>query len=335
MEAYEFKKAIIFDCDNVLWRGIVGEGPIEHNTALQQDIVMFARRGVIIGLCSKNNEADVATSLDGQPLTDEFIAVKRINWLDKATNLASIVQELNIGIDSIVFVDDSPFELGLIRNALPAVLAILPEELDSAVSRWFNLSGDLTKTQQYKENRQRAQAQVQFQDIEAYLASLEMVLTIKRNDKTSTERVAELTQKTNQFNLTTKRYTVEQINNFMSWMPTHYVYTLAVRDKFGNSGLTGVCIITGCVIDTFLLSCRIIGRNIEYAFLDYIINDLERHNNYAALIGKFVDKDKNIQTKDFYSRCGFKNVNTTDDVTTFTLRFDDYNLKVPKYFIYE
>ena len=146
------KKAIIFDCDNTLWRGVVGEGSIEHNTDIQQDIVFLANRGVIIGLCSKNNDQDVMDALKDQVLKDDFISVKRINWKDKASNLQEIAEELNIGLDAIVFIDDSPFELNLIMDKLPEVLAVTPDKLMDVALLHFDLSGDITKTQQLGEN---------------------------------------------------------------------------------------------------------------------------------------------------------------------------------------
>lgn len=300
----KLKKAIIFDCDNTLWFGVIGEGNVIPDTNLQNQIVMLAKRGVIIGLCSKNNIEDVQQQLQQQPLTDEYISVKRVNWKDKVSNLKEIAEELNIGLDAIVFVDDSYFELNLVKRELPQVLSILPDQLTRVVMEWFDLSGDLLKTQQYKANYERAKVREQFTDIDDYLRSLEMKLNIKLNDRSQISRISELTQKTNQFNLTTHRYTEKQIEQFMK---SNLVYSLSVRDKYGDSGLVGVCIVVGSCIDTFLLSCRVLGRNIEYAFLDQVIGFIRRYSSYA-LVGRYIESEKNKQVRDFYTDCGFQSI---------------------------
>ena len=332
MEKEKQKKAIIFDCDNTLWKGIVGEEKIIHDSEMQRDIVFLANHGVIIGLCSKNNEQDVLSALQDQIFKEDFISVKRINWKDKVSNLREIAQELNIGLDAIVFVDDSLFERELIKKYLPEVLTIFPTDLMKMVVRWFDLKGDFTKTQQYKENYLRVKAQEQFTDINDYLASLDMVLTIKVNDKSQIMRIAELTQKTNQFNLTTIRLTEERIIDFMQY--PFRTYSLSVKDKFGDNGLTGVCIICGNNICVFLLSCRILGRGIEYVFMDFVIDDLKK-NGYQAIIGKYIESEKNVQTQIFYSNCGFECINIIEQTITFAIRFENYKKVAKNHFRYE
>jgi len=297
------KKAIIFDCDNTLWDGILGEGEVITKD-IQKDIIFLANRGVIIGLCSKNNEADVLEALKTQPLTIDYISVHRINWNDKASNLREIAQELNIGLDAIVFVDDSDFEVNLIKTCLPEVLAIYPDNLMDTANNHFDLSGSFTKTQQYKENYKRVQYSKEFNDITDYLNSLDMTLTIKINDFDSINRISELTQKTNQFNLTGVRLTPFEVEVLME--EGHLIYSLSVKDKFGDNGLTGVCVIDQSkTITIFLLSCRILGRGVEFAFMDYIMNDLrERGVEYVhAFYWRF---NKNIQVESFYSNLNFK-----------------------------
>lgn len=325
------KKAVIFDCDNTLWRGVVGEDVIEHNTEIQKTAIMLAEKGVIVGLCSKNNEDDVLATLKTGLLTLDYISVYRINWKDKASNLKEIIEELNIGADAVVFVDDSKFEISLIQDLLPEVTGIYPHELLLTIAKYFDLSGSILKTKQYKENYNRAKAKEQFSDIEDYLRSLDMCLSIKVNDTLSTARIAELTQKTNQFNLTTKRYKESEICDLMS---DGLVYSLSVRDKFGDNGLTGVCIIKGNVIDTFLLSCRILGRNIEYAFLDWVIRDV-MHSGLYWLMGSYIATPKNKQTKCFYSDMGFTCIHVTGDDLTFVLPFISYESKAIDYIRYE
>jgi FkbH-like protein len=331
MERSKFKKAIIFDCDGTLWDGVIGEGTVTYNANIEQDIAFLASRGVIIGICSKNNEGDVAYALENELLIDKYISVKRVNWNDKASNLKEIAEELNIGLDAIVFVDDSEFEVNLVMSTLPEVLAIFPHELMSTVNKWFDLSGDMTKTQQYKENYQRAKAQEQFTDINDYLASLEMILSIKVNDTTQIPRISELTQKTNQFNLTTQRYTEEEIALAME---QGRVYSLSVKDRFGDNGLTGVCIWKSNVIEVLLLSCRILGRGIEYAFMDYIVTNLF-FNNKTMLMAKYVKSAKNIQTKDFYSKLGFELTASYNNNEYYFVELQEYEHKSAKHFRYE
>lgn len=304
MEKSKLKKAIIFDCDNTLWQGVIGEDDILPNIELQNDIIFLARRGVIIGLCSKNNEQDVMDELKHQPLEEQYISVRRINWKDKVSNLKEIAEELNIGLDAMVFVDDSEFEINLIRSELPEVMAIYPKELMWNVIDYFDLTGDFTKTQQYRENYQHAKAQEQFTDINDYLTSLDMELTIAVNNGDHIPRVAELTQKTNQFNLTTFRYDEMNIKYFI-----HYggdVFTLSVKDRFGDNGITGACIIFDDTIDIFLLSCRILGRGIEYAFMDKIIERYKNNKHCRELCGVYNPTKKNGQVATFYSSIGFK-----------------------------
>jgi FkbH-like protein len=231
----------------------------------------------------------------------------------------------------MVFVDDSDFEVNLIRETLPEVLAIYPFQLMTTVLEYFDLSGDLTKTQQYKENYQRTKAKEQFTNIDEYLTSLDMILTIKLNEGAHIKRIAELTNKTNQFNLTTLRYTQEDIVDMMSWC---YIYSLSVKDKFGDSGITGVCIIKANRIDAFLLSCRILGRNIEYAFLDYVINHVKNFG-YQALMASYSPTAKNKQTEKFYANIGFECIDVSDERTWFSLIFENYKYKPPQYFKYE
>jgi len=330
------KKAIIFDCDNTLWQGVVGEDKIIHDTEIQQDILFFAHKGVIIGLCSKNNEQDVLDALRGV-LREEFISVKRINWKDKVSNLKEIAQELNIGLDAMVIVDDSEFERELIKKQLPEVIAIHPKDLMITVLENFDLTGSILKTQQYRANYQRAKAQEQFTDISEYLRSLDMVITVKLNDTSQIPRIAELTQKTNQFNLTTQRLTEADVKDLMI---ESKVYSLSVRDRFGDNGLTGVCIIVDWdapeygIIAVFLLSCRILGRGIEFAFMDAIMRDLKK-SKYTHLYAEYIPTPKNKQVELFYPNLGFERCSGDKDEYVYCVDILKYESKAAKHFCYE
>lgn len=298
----KLKKAIIFDCDNTLWLGVLGEDKIIPNYEIQQNAVSLANHGVIIGICSKQNYADVMDALRKQILTGEYISVSRVNWKDKVSNLIEIAQELNIGLDAIVFVDDSEFERGLVSQMLPEVLTIEPVELMTAAVNWFDLSGNISKTEQYKANYNRIKAQEQFVNIDDYLKSLDMVLTIRINEREHAARIAEMTQKTNQFNLTTVRLREEDVLRMMN---THMFFSLSVKDRFGDHGITGTCMVVDSTIEIFLLSCRILGKGIEYALLDYVMKELTKSEE-KEISARYYKTNKNEQVRFFYKNAGFK-----------------------------
>lgn len=358
----KLKKVIIFDCDNTLWKGILGEDGFDkidmsktspdgsvYNT-IQQIAIFLSKRGVLVGLCSKNNEQDVSDVLMNHPdiiLKNEYITIKKVNWLDKATNLKSIAAELNIGIDSMVFVDDSSFEINLIKEQIPEIVTLqvssaifeYPNQLLKYVYKYFNLSmnsEDAKKTEIYKQQFIRESSKNQYETIDDYLSSLNISLTIFNDDLSLIPRIAQLTQKTNQFNLTTKRYTENQILNFMENSDEH-VFAVSVKDKFGDNGLTGVCIIRknpqnnkDAVIDTVLMSCRIIGRNIEFAFFDYIVQWLNQ-NQYLSISAEFIPTKKNTQVESFYDGLGFNLITNISDLKQYSIKLSDYKKKRIEY----
>lgn len=352
----KLKKAIIFDCDNTLWKGIIGEDGMKNIdmssnskfgkpfNRIQQIAVYLSKRGIIVGICSKNNEQDVIDVFQNHPdmvLKEEHIVIKKVNWIDKASNLRAIAEELNIGIDSLVFVDDSNFEINLVKEQLPEVLTIqvptnstdYPDLLLKNIYTYFNLSlnsDDARKTEMYKQQFERENSKSAFTSIDDYLSSLEIKLDILKNDNTHTPRISQLTQKTNQFNLTTERYTETQIEQFTT---TELVYAMFVKDKFGDNGLTGICIakkdsnnLNNVIIDSLLMSCRIIGRNIEFAFLNYIINDLQ-HYGYTSITALYKPTKKNAQVEDFYEKMGFNLEQKIDNNKEYSLNIDNF---VPK-----
>lgn len=358
----KLKKAIIFDCDNTLWKGVLGEDGLDkidmsktsHNgqiyNKIQQIAVYLSQHGVLIGLCSKNNEQDVLEVFSTHTdivLKNNFITIKKINWEDKASNLKLISSELNIGLDSIVFVDDSPFEINLINEQLPEVVTIqvptaiyeFPNLLLQNVYKYFNLSvneEDAKKTEIYKQQFEREDSKNKFKTIDDYLFSLDISLTIQKDDISQVTRIAQLTQKTNQFNLTTIRYTENQILGFVQ-NATNYVFTISVEDKFGDSGLTGLCIVKrndfdskNAIIDTFLLSCRIIGRNIEFAFIDYLVDWLT-DNKFETINAKFELTKKNEQVLHFFDELGFKLESQIEESKQYHININDYIKKQIQY----
>ena len=325
--ALKRKKCLVLDLDNTLWGGVLGEDGIEGVQIngdypgkayhyWQEGIKELERKGVILAICSKNNQTDVEALFAARemPLSLKDFACMRINWNDKATNIREIAQELNIGLDSMVFVDDNPTERELIRQQLPMVAVpewpAQPYELPMFYARLVNdyfsvytlTDEDKKKTEQYRQNANRAQAQAQFTDMEDFLRSLEMRLTIAPATDVSIPRIAQMTQKTNQFNLTTKRYTEDDIRSLVA--KEAKIWTLSVADRFGDNGIIGLMILkpeNGWNIDTLLMSCRVLGKGIEEAFFKTVISRYE-----GALTAQYIPTAKNEQVADFYDRMGMK-----------------------------
>lgn len=327
--AMKRKKCLVLDLDNTLWGGVLGEDGIEGIKLggdypgkafhyFQEALLELSKSGVILAVCSKNNENDVLEAWEKNPfmvLKKDNFATWRINWTDKATNMKELAEELNIGLDSFVFVDDNPTERELIRQALPMVevpeFPVHPYEFPvffkELVEKYFRVyaltAEDKNKTEQYKANAQRSQAKQHFSDFDSYLRSLEMQLTIEDANEFSIPRIAQMTQKTNQFNLTTKRYTEADIRSFVNdgWR----IWTLGVADKFGDNGITGCMMVNGDTIDTFLLSCRVLGKGIEKAFLRKVLSVL-KDDGIRNVRADYIPTAKNGQVKDFYDKCGFQ-----------------------------
>lgn len=325
--ALKRKKCLVLDLDNTLWGGVLGEDGIEGIQVdgdypskafhyWQEGIKELERQGVILAICSKNNQADVEALFAARemPLRLEDFACVRINWNDKAANIRAIAEDLNIGLDSFVFVDDNPTERELIKQQLPMVavpdfpkhpygLTLLYEQLVRTYFSVYSLTKeDLKKTEQYRQNAIRAQAQAQFTDMEVFLRSLEMQLTIREATEVIIPRIAQMTQKTNQFNLTTKRYTESEIRSLLD--KGAQIWTLAVADRFGDNGITGLMILkpeNGWIIDTLLMSCRVLGKGIEEAFFKSVIS---RYN--GVLTAQYIPTAKNGQVAEFYERMGLK-----------------------------
>lgn len=330
------KKALILDCDNTLWNGILGEdgpdgidmSPQDKTGApyaeIQHMAVALNQKGVIIGLCSKNNPEDVDDVLQTHPdivLKEDFITIKAVNWKDKVSNLREMATTLNIGLDSFVFVDDSDFEVNLVREQLPEVTVVqvprkrylYPSWLRQHLSLFYTTSQsqeDLQKQQMYQAQVQRTTAKQRFDTLDDYLASLEIELTLYMDDASIIPRMAQMTQKTNQFNLTTKRYTETEIEHFVR-DESYRTIAFEVSDRFGNSGITGLCILEmnfstkTATIDSLLMSCRVLGRNIEYRFFDCIVDYLKQLQT-KVLKAIYRPTLKNSQVSDLYDRYGFQ-----------------------------
>jgi FkbH-like protein len=328
-----YYKALVLDCDNTLWGGVIGEdlasgiriGPYGDPGSLfwevQHELLALQHRGVLLCLCTKNEPSDIDAVLASHPnmvLRDEHFVMKCANWDDKVTNLQRIATELNIGLDALVFLDDSPFECEAVRGQLPMVKTMqVPHNLSeypgliARIKDLFPEQGtspeSAAKTKQYRLRARAAEQRAEFATQEEYLASLRLRVTVRRNELASVARIAELTQKSNQFNLTTRRHTDREIRSFMESNDAA-VYSIHVADKFGDAGLTGVVVVNfdrPARVDTFLLSCRVLGRGIETSFWNAILDDA-RARGCRNVTAEYLPTAKNAQVEDFWSRLGLE-----------------------------
>ncbi|MGH9642069.1 MAG: HAD-IIIC family phosphatase [Terriglobales bacterium] len=350
-------KALIVDLDNTLWGGIIGEDgmvgikcgaeyPGAAFQALQRTLLDLSRRGILLGICSKNNLDDAMEALEKHPgmlVRAKDFAAMRINWGDKSQNLREIAQELNIGIDALAFLDDNPFEREQIRAALPEItvidIAANPMEYAAAVrdcpvfERLSLSAEDQQRTAMYAVERQRADAEHKFQSKEDFFRYLEQEADLDPVAELTLARVAQLTQKTNQFNVTTRRYTEAQIAE-MAKRPDWHIFSIKVRDRFGDHGLVGVAITRDeadhCEIDTFLLSCRVIGRTVETALLAHIAKTAAERG-CKRLIGWFLPTRKNAPARDFYQQHGFVREQSNDTGTLWVLDLNTSTLSSPEW----
>jgi FkbH-like protein len=338
------RKVLVFDLDNTIWGGIVGEdgpenlkvgGPYPGSAYrdLQQVILQLHRRGVVLAINSHNNEQDVAEVLGRHPgmiLRPEHIAASRINWQDKAVNMLELAEELGLGVESFVFLDDNPAQCERIRQALPEVL-VVPQEGEPA-ARAAVLAGlgvfdslgfsdeDRARGGFYRTEAQRVRLKRSAPSLDEYLRSLEMRLLIEPVSPQNIGRVADLTQRTNQFNLTTPRHSRDSL---LAWLGEagREGYAFRLADRFGDYGLIGVtlCRRDGdtVVIEAFLMSCRVLKRSVEDAILSFLVNRaVER--GASRVRGLFRPSRKNAQVADFYSRRGFQETaSRADDAITY------------------
>jgi FkbH-like protein len=328
------RKCLVLDLDNTLWGGVVGEeGPAgvkigpgdpegEAFLEFHHRLKALQAQGVLLAVCSKNNPEDVAELFDSRPeiplrLAD-FAAVE-ISWEPKHEGLKKIAAALNIGTDSLVFVDDNPAEVSLIQQMLPEVKTVLlppdPAEYVAVIDRLTDfertavLAEDSRKTAQYRENREREALRTASGELGTYLASLRTELAITRARRDDLPRVHQLFTKTNQFNLTTQRYTPSEVERFIA-SPICELWVVRGRDRFGDLGAIGVVLLRrdGRVvyIDSFLMSCRAMGRGIETAIMNHVKHRLLDEPGHLELRGRYVPTAKNKPVETFYEDQGFR-----------------------------
>jgi FkbH-like protein len=322
------KKCIVLDLDNTLWGGIVGEdgpqgitlslaAPGAYFVAFQQALLDLHNRGVILAINSANNPADALEAIRSNPnmiLKEQHFAAMRINWEDKVENMRSLAAELNIGLDAMVFMDDSAHNRAAMRGALPEVetpelpqdpaeyarfLHALPYFASAAITDEDKMRGNM-----YVTERLRKEAEKAYPDRQSFLAGLGLTMEFKENDESSSMRIAQLTEKTNQFNTRKIPFTNDELLAYMH-EPAHRVYSARVTDRFGDHGLIAVALVRSApetwTIESLLMSCRVIGRGIEDAFISKIA---ERAADAGAetLRVTFEPTAKNIPAREFVER---------------------------------
>ncbi|HVU88703.1 MAG TPA: HAD-IIIC family phosphatase [Pirellulales bacterium] len=325
------RKVVVFDLDDTIWGGVVGEvglaglalgedGIGRAFQDVQRELLKLSDTGILLAACSKNNPEDAWSAFDQHPgmvLQRKHLVASRVNWQDKATNLRELAKELNLGIDSFVFLDDNPVERELIRQMLPEVLvpelpedpALRPDFVRSAP--WFHrlrvTSEDRQRGESYRVQKLGTDLRASSATFEGFLASLAQEVTIEPVNQASVGRAVQLCQRTNQFNLTTPRYTLADLEQFLR-NPAVELHTLSVRDRFGDHGITGLAIVryteAGAEIDTLLLSCRVLGRRVEDTLLSFLASRA-RDRGASQFVGKYIATPKNGQVSTFFTDRGF------------------------------
>ena len=330
------RKVLILDLDNTVWGGVIGDDGLEGikiaqgdatgeaHLAVQRLALDLRKRGIVLAVSSKNTDEVARAPFEQHPemlLKLDHIAVFQANWNDKATNIQAIAEELSLGLDSMVFLDDNPMERGLVRKLLPQVaVPELPAEptyyaRTLAAGGYFEAiafaSEDLKRAGFYQDNAKRASLQKQVGGVDAYLASLDMTITFQPFDATGRARIVQLINKSNQYNLTTRRYTDPEVTAAEN---DPEVFTLQVRlaDVFGDNGMISVIICRPGEaevwdIDTWLMSCRVLGRKVEHMVLREILEHA-RAAGVHKLAGIYRPTDRNKLVVDHYAKLGFTKV---------------------------
>ena len=308
------KKVLICDCDNVLWNGIAGEENIfvdERNVLFQNMLIEFYNKGILLCLCSRNLQKNIDWAFANlkMPLEKEHILISKINLDNKAENIQAISNELNLSVDSFVFVDDSDYELGLINNLLPEVETVKVNYDDmTCLEQIKSLFGeqpvqDINRTQLYIQQKEREKTKLHVSTVAEYNNSLETKWVCAVDDITHAERIAELSQRTNQFNLSGTRYSKEQITEFIEDKSKHMI-SLSVRDKYGDMGIIGAAVVSvfenSAVIDSFFLSCRAFDRGFESVLME----EIKKYCKDKSLSGVYTPTGKNARYADFYNKNG-------------------------------
>jgi FkbH-like protein len=346
------RKCLVLDLDNTLWGGVIGDDGIggirigqgdpegEGFLLFQRYVKTLQMRGVILAVCSKNDERTAREVFEKHPdmiLRLDDISCFVANWTDKATNLRSIAQQLNIGLDSLVFVDDNPAERSIIRQMVPEVavpeISVDPVEFVEVLERhrYFQVatlgSEDFKRTEYYRANAQRAEIQASTGGLEDFLRSLEMTATIGPIQATTLERTTQLINKSNQFNLTTRRRSVAEVMT-LTQSPDWVTVTVTLSDRFGDNGL--ISVVLGHVqqdvleVDTWLMSCRVLKRGVERFLLNHLCEEAIARK-LKCIRGEYIPTARNDLVRNHYAELGFRSVEAKPDgYTVWELPLADY-----------
>ena len=327
------KRCIVLDLDNTLWGGIVGEDgfngiklgsgpPGNAFVEFQKHLLGLYHRGILLAINSKNNLDDAMEVIEKHPdmiLRKEHFACMRINWNDKVSNLKEISEELNFGLENFVFIDDDPINREFVRTSLPQIMTIdLPNDPAKYAQIFEEMNDfdvlkitdeDKKRGIMYSQQKERKSFEKSSTNLEEFLKNMKLKVTIQKADNFTIPRISQLILKTNQFNLTTKRYQLEDIEKF-SKDENMLVGCAQVEDKFGDNGVTGAFIVQSdgskeWILDTFLLSCRVMGREVEKSILGYIIKKA-KESGIEKIKAQFIPTQKNKPIENFLPDCGFK-----------------------------
>jgi FkbH-like protein len=338
------RRCLVLDLDDTVWGGIIGDDGVEGIRIAQGDSVGEAflaiqrmalslrERGIALAVSSKNEDATARIPFRKHPemlLREEHIAVFQANWKDKASNITAIAETLNLGLESLVFLDDNPVERELVRRTLPEVgVPELPE--DPALYPFALIAGgyfeatslseeDKKRAAFYEGNARRVQLKAEVADVDAYLASLNMEITFEPFDELGRARIAQLISKSNQFNLTTRRYSEADVAQIAA-EPDAFTLQVRLTDSIGDNGMISVIVcrktaVDTWTIDTWLMSCRVLGRRVE----EMVLREIGRNAALAGvgrLIGEYLPTERNMMVKDHYRKLGFALISEAADGTT-------------------
>jgi FkbH-like protein len=346
------RRVLVLDLDNTLWGGVIGDDGINgikigHGSSLgeaylsfQQYVLQLHERGIVLAISSKNNE-EIARSPfifhEDMVLKENHISVFRANWENKATNIIKIADELNLGLDSFVFFDDNPAERKLVREQLPDVFvpeiptdpafyasALAAAGLFEAV--YFSHE-DKIRINSYADNRRRKELRESSLDMNEYLKKLNMTATYSLVNNDGLKRVVQLISKTNQFNLTTKRFSEQEVSSRMD-NDKYFSLQIRLEDSFGDNGLVSVVMCernhSNWEIDLWIMSCRVIGRHLEFSVINEIVREASK-KGISHIIGRFIPTERNELVKNHYKKLGFEFVKDDDGATVWKLDVNNYH----------
>lgn len=338
------RRCLVLDLDNTLWSGVIGDDGIEGivlgqgdatgeaHLCVQEIALSLRERGIVLAVSSKNDDELARLPFRRHPdmlLREEHIAVFQANWNDKASNIEAIAEELSLGLDAVVFLDDNPSERGLVRRLLPQVaVPELPED-PSLFSRTLMASGyfeavtfsaeDRKRSDFYRDNARRIALQKQAGNVDAYLASLKMEIRFQPFDDVGRARITQLINKSNQFNLTTRRYTEAEVRE-CGRDPDCYTLQVSLSDIYGDNGMISVVVCqrngSDWYVDTWLMSCRVLGRRVENAILRELVA-AARERGVHRIVGTYRPTPRNKMVEDHYAKLGFSLLQRDDDGTVF------------------